>query len=61
VDEVTYRIEGSTDLATWNSPVGEVAQLGSGSPSAGYVFKTFRLTNGNGLAGKGFLRAVLVK
>lgn len=60
-DEVTYRIEGSTDLATWNSPVGEVAQLGSGSPSAGYVFKTFRLTNGNGLAGKGFLRAVLVK
>lgn len=61
VDGLTYRIEGSTDLATWNSAVSEVAQLGSGSPSADYVFKTFRLDQASGLAGKGFLRTVLVK
>ena len=61
IDEVTYRIEGSANLVTWDSPVSEVTPLGSGSPSAGYVFKTFRLNNGSGLTGKGFLRAVLVK
>ncbi len=62
IDEVTYRIEGSTDLATWDSAVSEVSpQIGSGSPSSGYVFKTFRLNAGNGLNGKGFLRATVVK
>lgn len=61
MDGVTYRIEGSTDLATWNSLVSEVAQLGSGSPSAGYVFKTFRLNSGSGLVGKGFLRAAVAE
>ena len=61
VDGITYRIEGSTDLIDWNSPVSEVAQPGSGSPSSGYVFKTFRLNSGNGLTGKGFLRAAVVK
>jgi hypothetical protein len=58
IDGVTYRIEGSTDLATWDSTVSVATPtLGSGSPSAGYVFRTFRLNAGNGLAGKGFLRA----
>ena len=62
VDEVIYRIEGSTDLANWDSAVSEVSpSLGSGSPSSGYVFKTFRLNAGNGLAGKGFLRASVTK
>jgi hypothetical protein len=63
VDELTYRIEGSTDLATWDSAVSEVTPaIGSGSPSTGYVFKTFRLDNGGaGLTGKGFLRAVVTK
>ena len=61
-DELTYRVEGSTDLVTWDSAVSEVVpQIGSGSPSSGYVFKTFRLNGGNGLVGKGFLRASVVK
>ena len=33
----------------------------TGSPSSGYVLKTFRLNGGNGLVGKGFLRASVVK
>ena len=62
VDDVVYRIEGSTDLATWDSAVSEVAPaLGSGAPKAGYVFKTFRLNAGNGLPGKGVLRASVTK
>jgi hypothetical protein len=62
VDELTYRIEGSTDLVNWDSAVSEVIpQIGSGSPSSGYVLKTFRLNGGNGLVGKGFLRASVVK
>ena len=62
VDQLTYRIEGSTDLVNWDSQVSEVTpHLGTGSPSLGYVFKTFRLNGGNGLVGKGFLRAMIVK
>ena len=62
IDEVTYQIEGSMDLSTWDSVVSEVVpNLGSGSPSTGYVFKTFRLNAGNGLSGKGFLRGVVTK
>ena len=62
IDELTYRIEGSTDLANWDSAVSEVIpHIGTGSPSSGYVFKTFRLDAGNGLTGKGFLRASVVK
>jgi hypothetical protein len=57
IDELTYRIEGSTDLVNWNSTVSEVSPLGSGSPSTGYIFKTFRLDAGNGLSGRGVLRA----
>lgn len=62
IDEVVYRVEGSTDLVNWSSPVSEVTTLpGSGTASSGYVLKTFRLDAGNGLAGKGFLRASVVK
>jgi hypothetical protein len=61
VDELIYRIEGSIDLASWDSAVSEVTSLGSGSPKAGYVFKTFRLNAGSGLPGKGFLRASVTK
>ncbi len=60
IDNVIYRIEGSTDLVSWNSAVSEVAPI-SGTPSAGYVLKTFRLNAGEGLAGKGFLRAGVSK
>lgn len=62
IDELNYRVEGSTDLMTWDSQVSEVTpHLGSGLPTTGYQFKTFRLNSGNGLAGKGFLRASVVK
>jgi hypothetical protein len=62
IDEVTYLIEGSTDLINWDSAVSEVTPaLGSGTPSSGYEFKTFRLNAGNGLSGKGFLRASVTK
>ena len=58
VDDITYRIEGSTDLSAFSSPVTEVTpHLGTGSAKSGYVFKTFRLTAANGLPNKGFLRA----
>lgn len=58
VDGISYRIEGSTDLANFISPVSEVVpHLGSGSPKSGYVFKTFRLPAANGLPNKGFIRA----
>lgn len=58
VDGITYTIEGSLDLVTFESPVSEVTPtLGIGTPKAGYVFKTFRLNAGNGLTGKGFIRA----
>ena len=46
----------------WDSAVSEVIpHIGSGSPSSGYVLKSFRLNGGNGLLGKGFLRASVVK
>ena len=62
VDTVTYTIQGSADLVNWNSTVSEVTpSLGSSSPKAGYVFKTFRLNAGNGLTGKGFLRAAVTQ
>lgn len=60
IDNIIYRIEGSTDLVDWNSPVSEVAPV-SGTPSAGYVLKTFRLNAGEGLTGKGFIRAGVAK
>jgi autotransporter-associated beta strand protein len=58
IDGISYRIEGSTDLSNFSSPVTEVApQLGSGPAKPGFVMKTFRLTAANGLPNKGFIRA----
>ena len=58
IDGITYRIEGSTDLTSFTSPVTEVIpHLGTGSPKTGYAFKTFHLTAANGLPTQGFLRA----
>jgi hypothetical protein len=58
VDGITYTIEGSLDLVSFESPVSEVSPtLGTGLPKTGYVFKTFRLNAANGLTGKGVIRA----
>ncbi len=57
-DGVTYLIEGSLDLSSFDSEVSEVIpHLGTGTPKSGYVFKTFRLNASSGLSGNGFLRA----
>ncbi len=62
VDGVNYQIQGSVDLVNFTSAVVEVTpQIGTGSPSAGYVFKTFRLVSGNGLPNKGFIRAAVTQ
>jgi len=59
-DGVSYRIEGTTDLQNFNSPVSEVTpHLGTGSPKTGYEFKTFRLNASSGLTGQGFLRTTV--
>jgi len=58
IDGVVCRIEGSLDLLTFTSPVSEVSpHRGAGTPTSGYVFKTFRLNAANGLPARGFLRA----
>jgi autotransporter-associated beta strand protein len=58
IDGIAYRIEGSTDLTDFASPVVEVIpHLGTGSARSGYTFKTFRLSAANGLPNRGFIRA----
>ena len=58
---ITYTIEGSLDLSTFNSPVSEVSPITSGLPDLSanpdYEYRSFSLGGSNGLAGKGFLRA----
>ncbi|MDB6079784.1 MAG: hypothetical protein JWO82_3531, partial [Akkermansiaceae bacterium] len=51
-------VEGSLDLANFDSPVSAVPPLTSGLPTApdGYVYRTFRLDASDGLPGKGFMR-----
>ena len=62
IDELTYYIEGSTNLINWDSPVSEVTPaLTTATAKTGYVFKTFRLNGANGLGGKGFIRAVVTQ
>ena len=58
IDGVAYRFEGSSDLATFASPVSEVVpHRGPATPTPGYTFKTLRLDASTGLPAKGFLRA----
>lgn len=63
VDGLTYTIEGSTSLTTFTEPVtGPLANpiIPAGwpaNPPAGYAYVSFRLSNSNGLPGRGFLRA----
>lgn len=57
-DGATYTIQGSTDLATFATPVSVVAPVTTGLPAApaGYVYRTFSLDGSDGLPSKGFLR-----
>lgn len=57
-DGATYTIQGSTDLATFNSAVSVVAPVTTGLPAApaGYEYRTFSLDGSDGLPSRGFLR-----
>jgi hypothetical protein len=63
-DGVTYTVQGSTDLATFTSPVTEVSPpITTGLPDLSadpsYQYRSFSLDASNGLSGKGFLRAIV--
>lgn len=55
---ITCRIQGTTDLTQFDSPVSEVTpHLGTGTPHQGYSFRTFRLDASDALRDRGFIRA----
>jgi fibronectin-binding autotransporter adhesin len=62
-DGVTYTIQGSLDLVTFNSPVSVVATVAPPAPDAvppaGYTYRTFSLAGSDGLPGRGFLRVTV--
>jgi autotransporter-associated beta strand protein len=57
---ITYTIEGSVDLSSFNASVSEVTPITNGLPDLGanpdYEYRSFSLGGSNGLPGKGFLR-----
>lgn len=59
-DGVTYTVEGSLDLASFNQPVSVVATVPppapNSTPPAGYTYRTFSLGGSDGLPARGFLR-----
>ena len=59
-DGYTYTVQGSTNLATFTSPVSVVTPVTSGLPAApaGYTYRTFSLDASQGLSNpnRGFLR-----
>jgi autotransporter-associated beta strand protein/T5SS/PEP-CTERM-associated repeat protein len=57
----TYTVQGSLDLANFNSAVAVATPVVTGLPAApsGYTYRTFSLTASNGLPGKGFLRVTV--
>jgi hypothetical protein len=54
----TYTVQGSTNLATFTTPVNVVTPVTTGLPAAptGYTYRTFSLSGSDGLPGRGFLR-----
>ena len=58
---VTYTIQGSLDLTTFNTAAIEVTPITTGLPDLSanpeYEYRSFSLAGTNGLGGKGFLRA----
>lgn len=61
-DGFTYRVDGSTTLATFNTVVNPVNPVTAGLPAApsGYEYRSFSLSGSNGTSGKGFLRVQVV-
>ncbi len=61
IDGVTYTINGSLDLSAFATQVNVVVPQTTGLPGAGagYEYRSFSLDGSDGLAGKGFLRAVV--
>lgn len=60
-DGVTYTIQGSTNLSGFSVGVSVVDPIATGLQDltgSGYEYRSFSLDGSNGLAGKGFLRAV---
>jgi hypothetical protein len=57
-DGVTYTVQGSLDLVTFNSPVAAVDPVVTGLPAApaGYTYRTFSLEGSNGTPDRGFMR-----
>ncbi len=63
-DGVSYRVEGSVDLAAFMSPVTFVSSSDTfaGHPSlagTNWKYNTFKLDSSEGLSGKGFLRVLV--
>jgi hypothetical protein len=63
IDQLTYRVEASTDLSAFDAPVEALAlplspSLTESLPQAptGWEYRAFRLSGSDGLLGKGFLR-----
>jgi len=63
VDGLNYAIQGSTDLIHWTATVTPVPLINPGLPTlpAGYQYVSFSLNGSDGLPGKGFLRAQVVR
>lgn len=60
VDSITYTIEGSTTLGSFDTTVNVVPTpvvTGLPAPGSGYEYRSFSLAGSNGLPSKGFLRA----
>ncbi len=60
---ISYRIEGSTNLAEFTTPVTAVDPVTTDKMDdnlpGGYEYRTFSLANSNTLPGRGFLRVVI--
>ena len=63
VDGLNYSIQGSTDLNNWTAVVTPVPLINPGLPAlpTGYQYVSFSLNGSDGLPGKGFLRAKVVR
>ena len=59
VDGITYAIQGSANLSSFNLGVTPVAPLAAGLPALGadYEYRSFILDGSDGLPSIGFLRA----